>query len=63
MGKYLAMVTILAIPCNIAIEAKSLEVTYNSMQYAGLLSILIIFVLLLLILVTGFICWWKRRKA
>ena len=48
---------------NVAIEAKSLEVTYNTMQHAGLLSILIIFILPLLILVIGLMRWWKRRKA
>lgn len=48
---------------NVAIEAKSLEVTYNTMQHAELLSILIIFILPLLILVIGLMYWWKRRKA
>ena len=48
---------------NVAIEPKSLEVTYNSMQHAGLLSILVIFVIPLIILLFGFVKWWKRRKA
>ena len=48
---------------NVAIEPKSLEVTYNSMQHAGLLSILVIFIIPLIILIFGFVRWWKRRKA
>lgn len=48
---------------NVAIEAKSLEVTYNTMQHAGLISILIIFVIPVIILCAGFAVWWKRRRA
>ncbi len=48
---------------NVAIDAKSLEITYNTMQHAGLLSILVIFIIPAVILVFGFIKWWKRRKA
>ncbi len=48
---------------NIAIEAKSLELTYNTMQHAGLISLSIIFGIPLVILSYGFFTWWKRRKA
>ena len=48
---------------NVAIEPKSLEVTYNTMQHAGIISLLVIFGIPLIILVFGFVRWWKRRKA
>lgn len=48
---------------NVAIEPKSLEVTYNTMQHAGILSIALIIFLPLVILVFGLARWWKRRKA
>lgn len=48
---------------NTAIEAKSLEVTYNTMQHAGWISLGIIFGIPLIILVYGTVKWWKRRKA
>ena len=48
---------------NVAIEAKSLEVTYNTMQHAGVISILLIFGIPAVILIYGFVRWWKRRKA
>ncbi len=48
---------------NVAIEAKSLSVTYNTMQHAGVISLLIIFGIPAVILISGFICWWRRRKA
>ena len=48
---------------NVAIEAKSLSVTYNTMQHAGLISLLIIFGIPAVVLIGGFVCWWKRRKA
>ena len=48
---------------NVAIEAKSLEVTYNTMQHAGVISLLVIFGIPVVILVFGFVRWWKRRKA
>lgn len=48
---------------NVAIEAKSLEVTYNTMQHAGLISLLVIFGIPAVILIYGFLTWWKRRKA
>ena len=48
---------------NVAIEAKSLEVTYTTMQHAGVISLLVIFGIPVVILVFGFVRWWKRRKA
>lgn len=48
---------------NVAIEPKSLEVTYNTMQHAGLISLCVIFVIPAVILIYGFVRWWKRRKA
>ena len=48
---------------NVAIKAKSLEVSNNTMQHAGIISILTIFGIPLVILIYGFMRWWKRRKA
>lgn len=48
---------------NVAIEAKSLAVTTNTMQHAGVISILIIFGIPAVVLIYGFLRWWKRRKA
>ena len=48
---------------NVAIKAKSMEVSNNTMQHAGIISILTIFGIPLVILIYGFMRWWKRRKA
>lgn len=48
---------------NISIEAKSLTTEYNTVQHAGLFSLLVIFGLPLLILIAGFAVWFRRRKA
>nr|WP_296262816.1 GldG family protein [uncultured Merdimonas sp.] len=48
---------------NVAIEAKSLQVTYNTMQHAGVISLFLIIGIPLIILVFGFVQWWKRRKV
>ena len=48
---------------NISIEPKSLATEYNTVQHAGLFSLLVIFGIPLLILVGGFAVWFKRRKA
>lgn len=48
---------------NLSIEAKSLVPVYNTMQHAGLTSIIVIFVLPLAIIVIGFVVWMRRRKG
>lgn len=48
---------------NISIEAKSLGTEYNTVQHAGLFSLLVIFGIPLLILISGFTVWYRRRKA
>ena len=47
---------------NLSIEAKSLETQYNTPQYGGLISILIIFILPAAIVIIGFVKWMRRRK-
>ncbi len=48
---------------NISVEPKSLEMTYNSVSHPGLFSLLIIIGIPLIVLVSGSVVWWKRRKA
>ena len=48
---------------NISIEPKSLAVEYNTVQHAGLFSLLVIFGIPLAILISGFVVWFRRRKA
>ncbi len=48
---------------NVAIEPKSLAVVNNTMQHAGMISLLLIFGIPLVILIFGFMRWMKRRKA
>lgn len=48
---------------NLSIEAKSLSVEYNTVQHAGLFSLLMIFGIPAVILIGGFIVWFRRRKA
>lgn len=48
---------------NISIEAKSLATEYNTVQHAGLFSLLVIFGIPLVILIAGFTVWFRRRKA
>ncbi|MBQ8559764.1 MAG: GldG family protein [Tyzzerella sp.] len=48
---------------NISIDARSLEITYNTVQYAGLFGLLFIFGIPVIILIYGFVKWLKRRKA
>ncbi len=48
---------------NLAIPAKSLQISYNTMRFAGPISLFLIFGLPLIILIFGFRKWWKRRKA
>ena len=48
---------------NVAIEAKSLEITYNTMKHVGLTGMVVIIGIPVLVLLFGFVKWWKRRKA
>ncbi|MDO4312595.1 MAG: GldG family protein [Eubacteriales bacterium] len=48
---------------NIAIESKSLAITYNAMQHVGLIGFLCIIGIPVIILIYGFRQWLKRRKA
>lgn len=48
---------------NLAIPSKSLQVSYNTMRFAGPISLLLIFGIPVIILIFGFCKWWKRRKA
>lgn len=48
---------------NLSIEAKSLEIEYNTIQHVGLLSLLTIFGIPVVILIGGFVVWFRRRKA
>lgn len=48
---------------NVSIAAKSLTVEYNTVKYAGAFSLLVIFGVPLIVLITGLAVWWKRRRA
>lgn len=48
---------------NVSIEAKSLAITYNTMQKVGLSTLIVIVGVPVVILIGGFITWLKRRKA
>lgn len=48
---------------SLSIEAKSLGVEYNTMQHTGLLSFVVIFGIPAVVLIGGFIIWYRRRKA
>lgn len=48
---------------NIAIEAKSLEISYNTMKHVGVTGLLTIIGIPVIVLLFGFVKWWKRRKA
>ena len=47
---------------NLSIEPKSLSIEYNTVQHIGVFSLLVIFGIPVLILVGGFVVWFKRRK-
>ncbi len=47
---------------NVAIEAKSLEITYNTMKHTGVTGMVAIVGIPALVLLFGFMKWWKRRK-
>lgn len=48
---------------NLSIEAKSLNVEYNTVQHPGLFSMLMIFGIPVIVLIGGFVIWYRRRKA
>lgn len=48
---------------NLSIESKSLGVEYNTVQHAGMFSLLMIFGIPAVILIGGFTVWFRRRKA
>ena len=48
---------------NVAIEAKGLEITYNTMKHTGVTGMVAIVGIPALVLLFGFMKWWKRRKA
>ena len=48
---------------NLSIQAKSLGTEYNTMQHIGLLSFLVIFGIPAVILIGGFVVWFRRRRA
>lgn len=48
---------------NISIEPKSLKTEHNTVIHAGMFSLLVIFGIPLLILISGFAVWFRRRKA
>lgn len=48
---------------NLSIEAKSLGTEYNTMQHTGLLSLFAIFGVPAVILIGGFVVWFRRRRA
>lgn len=48
---------------NLSIEAKSLGTEYNTMQHTGLLSFLVIFGIPAVILIGGFVVWFRRRRV
>lgn len=45
------------------VEAKSLQVQYNTVQHGGFISVMIIFVIPVIFLVIGFTVWYRRRKV
>ena len=47
---------------NVAIPAKSLETTYNTIRYGGLWSILTVIVIPIAFLICGLVRWQKRRR-
>lgn len=48
---------------NISVEPKSLAVEYNTVQHIGVLSLFAIFGIPILLLIGGFVIWFKRRRA
>jgi ABC-2 type transport system permease protein len=50
-------------PGNVVISAKKLGVSYNTMQYTGISTLVVILVVPAALLLYGFFTWLKRRKA
>lgn len=48
---------------NTAVEAKSLQVQYNTVRHGGLISVMLIFIIPAAFLVFGFMIWRRRRKV
>ena len=48
---------------NLSIEAKSLGTEYNTVQYTGLFSFIVVFGIPAVILIGGIVVWFRRRKA
>ncbi|MDD3403903.1 MAG: GldG family protein [Hespellia sp.] len=48
---------------NLSIEAKTLTTETNTMQHGGVISLFLIFGIPVLVIVGGFVVWFKRRKA
>ncbi|MCQ4637390.1 GldG family protein [Anaerovorax odorimutans] len=48
---------------NLSIDAKSMQVQYNTVQYGGYISVVLIFIIPIIVLIVGFVCWMRRRKA
>ncbi len=48
---------------NLSIASKSLEVTYNTMQYTGVINTIAIVGIPVVILIIGFVVWFRRRRA
>lgn len=48
---------------NISIPSKSLEVTYNTIPTAGFWNMIFVIVIPVVVLVIGFVVWFRRRRA
>lgn len=48
---------------NLSIEAKSLDIQYNMVQYGGYISVMLIFIVPILVLIIGFVFWIRRRRV
>ncbi len=50
-------------PGNVVISAKKLGISYNTMQYTGISTLVVILIVPAALLLYGFFTWLKRRKA
>lgn len=48
---------------NLSIDAKSMQIQYNTVQYGGYISVILIFIIPIIVLIVGFVFWMRRRKA